>query len=485
MFRLSDQARQFGVTAVENLFITEYLPAADGDKARVYLYGLYLSQSGQEGFGLSELAAALGMEEGQVAASLRYWERRRLVERVSDQPPSYVFHHLGQRLVTGQDQLSGDEGYVMFSEAVNAQLGSRRKLRESDISMAYEWVEDLGLRQEVVLMLLNHFADTRGAHFSFKGAQATATMMREEGISTTEEAEQYFSHSKRTHAGARAVLQQFNLRRLPTEPELALYRKWTEEWGYDDKGILAAVQETVAANNPSFSYLGGILERLRAKAPPKGGQSVAARLQKEAEDADLVKQVLAELGKPQVSPYTLLPAYLGLRERYGHEMILLAARSVMARNGLFEDLEPRLMAWDSQGLKDAGQVVAHLRALKQYEPLMHRVFDNAGMEGRPGENDLMRLRGFLEAGHPEELVLEAAAQARSARQKLNYMAKVLANWQAKGIRTVEQARAEEKKAPSGRARKLAFQDYDQEQGLIEETYTGPDLLKEAREAHGK
>ena len=31
-------------TSVENQFITKYLPQADGDAVRVYLYGLYLCQ---------------------------------------------------------------------------------------------------------------------------------------------------------------------------------------------------------------------------------------------------------------------------------------------------------------------------------------------------------------------------------------------------------------------------------------------------------
>ena len=79
MFKPSEQARQFGVTAVENLFITEYLPAADGDKVRVYLYGLYRSQFEQEGFSVPEMANTLSMEEGQVLSCLRYRERRRLV----------------------------------------------------------------------------------------------------------------------------------------------------------------------------------------------------------------------------------------------------------------------------------------------------------------------------------------------------------------------------------------------------------------------
>lgn len=485
MFQRNEEARQFGVTAVENIFITEYLPAADGDKLKVYLYGLYQSQFGTEEFSVKDMAAVLSMEEGQVLAALRYWERRRLVERVNDQPPTYVFHHLGQRFITGQDQLSGDEAYILFSEAVNTQLGSRRKLRESDIAMAYEWVEDLGLPQEIVLMLLNYFADTRGAHFSFKSAQTTAVMMKEDGISTTEEAEQFFSHSKRTHAGARAVLQQFNLRRLPTEPELALYRKWTEQWGFDDKAIIVACQETAAANTPSFSYLNGILDRIRNKVGNKKPEAISRHFQEESQDLDQVKQVLKELGLSQLSPYTLLPAYLLLRASYEAGLIVLAAKSVRARGGKFEDVEPQLISWASQGLTTEKQVVSHLKKLKQYLPQMHAVFEASGMEGRIGEVDLVRYRDWLEKGHSEALILEAAAGARSARKKLSYMDRVLENWQKKGIKTLAEARAEGEKAPPAKRRKVAFQEYDNQPGGTDVPASGPDLLKEAREAHGQ
>lgn len=487
MFQHSEQARQFGVTAVENLFITEFLPAADANQLKVYLYGLYASQFADENFNLQQLANALSIEEGQALAALRYWERRRLVERVKDNPPVYVFHPVGYRFLTGQDQLSVDQQYVVFSEAVHAQLGSRRKLRESDISLAYEWVEEEGLPPELVLMLLNHMAETRGAQFSFKSAQTTAMLMKNEGITTAEEAEQFFSHSKQTHTGARAVLTQFNMRRLPTEPELAMYRKWTEQWGFDEQGILAAVSETVAANNPSFSYLNGILERLKGKVQQREGKQVQKLLQQEEADTAQVKQVLVELGKPQISPHILLPAFKALKEAYSFEMILLAARSVQARGGKFEDIEARLSTWAKQGLQDDQQVVAHLRALKQYEPLMNRIYEASGQVGKAGEQDLLLLRTWLSQGHSEELLLEAASKAIASKDhyKLGYINTVLNNWHKKGIKTPEAARQEGDLPAGSRKKKVNFADYDQEQGSVDQPFDGIDLLKEARDSHGQ
>ena len=43
MFDRDGQAVYFGVTPVENIFLTEFLPAAKGDYVKVYLLGLFQS----------------------------------------------------------------------------------------------------------------------------------------------------------------------------------------------------------------------------------------------------------------------------------------------------------------------------------------------------------------------------------------------------------------------------------------------------------
>ena len=484
MFKLDDQAKVFGITAVENLFFTEYLPDASGDQVKVYLWGLYQSQRGTPEYTLKQMAQELGLEEAQVEAALRYWERRRLVERVSDKPLQYVYHSLVQRMLTGQDGMQDDRAFISFNDAVYAQFDGRRKLRPGDIALAYEWVQDLGLPQEVVLMLLNYCADTRGSSFSFKAAQPLAVAMREDGVMTPEDAENYLSHSKRTHQGARAVLSQFNLRRLPTEPELALYRKWNQEWGFDEAAIITACQETASANHPSFTYLDRILDRLRRQGNTSAG-AVAGKLEEDNRDAEQLKQVLEILAVPSQHVFTVLPAYRALLQAFPHDMILLAARAVQARRGDFSDLEPKLLSWRQLGLSDGSQVREHLTQLKAYQPAMFTVFELSGQEGRPGEQDLLRYRAWREAGHGEALIREAASQARSSKQKLSYIDKVLSSWKKEGIMTVEAARAKApaKGMPGGK--KVSAQEYKQREYSDQDLGSDIDWLEIARKESGQ
>ena len=353
MFEFDGQHRVFGVTALENLFITEYMPGADGDYVKVYLSALYHCQQQDGSFGIPEMALELGLGEDRIEAALRYWERRRLLTRVSDNPLRYTLYHLGERMLTGQDAPGGDRDYIAFAEAIYALFQNRRKIRPSEIAMAFEWVSEMHLPQEVVMMLLTYCMDTRGVSFTFKAAQKLAATMAEDGVKTPEDAEQYLSHSKHISDGAKAVLRRFNMRRLPTEDELRLYRLWTQDWGFTHDGILAACAETVKASNPSFGYLNGILEGLRRRgASGRDAKQVEQQIAQESKGLAGAREVLDALGT-RTSATLILKAYEALLQDAPHELIVLAARDVAARRGRFEDIEKRLKAWREQGITTA------------------------------------------------------------------------------------------------------------------------------------
>ena len=66
MFDRDPKAMDFGVTCVENLFISEYLPAAKGEYVKVYLWGLFKSQHPDAHYGVRELAKEVYMTVQQV-----------------------------------------------------------------------------------------------------------------------------------------------------------------------------------------------------------------------------------------------------------------------------------------------------------------------------------------------------------------------------------------------------------------------------------
>lgn len=479
MFELDGQNRVFGITTLENLFISEYMPSADGDYVKVYLSALYHIQLHDESFGLIEMAQELGLSEAKVEAALRYWERRRLISRVSDQPPAYRFYHLGEHMLTGQDSQGGDRDYVDFSEAVYALFGSKRKVRPAEIATAFEWVTELDLPREVVMMLLNYCMDVRGASFTFKAAEKIAIAMKEDQVHTSEEAESYLSHSKQAHEGTKAVLRRFSMRRLPTQDELDLYRKWTGAWGFTKEDVLAACTETVKAANPSFGYLNGILEGLMRRS---GGQSAPLEKQMTREKERLAgaREILQALGT-RISPTAILNAYEGLLDIAPQDMIILAAQDVGQRQGRFEDIEKRLILWQSKGWKSAEAVLEANRALRLEDTLLLQVYEAAGQPGSPTDPDREMLQEWLKAGSARDLILHAAKQARSAKTKMPYINAILQSLRAQGIKTVGDAA--KAKLPEGAkpTKTVSAQRYEQRDYTEEELNRGlKDILEKAR-----
>ena len=69
MFERDGQAVFFGVTAVENIFLTELMPAAKGDFVKVYLSALFHSGQKDEDMTLEDFARELGQTTAEVEAA--------------------------------------------------------------------------------------------------------------------------------------------------------------------------------------------------------------------------------------------------------------------------------------------------------------------------------------------------------------------------------------------------------------------------------
>lgn len=61
------------------------------------------------------------------------------------------------------------------------------------MATCYEWVEDLRLPPEVVILLLQHLKNQRGLHFSIKAGEKLAQLLADENARTIDDAEQVLS----------------------------------------------------------------------------------------------------------------------------------------------------------------------------------------------------------------------------------------------------------------------------------------------------
>lgn len=91
-------------TAVENQFITKYMPGADDFAVKVYLYGLYLCQNSDSDFNVFSMAEVLKTTREKIEEAFAFWEDYDLVEILSHEP--FVVNYLPVRSAVGRPKKS-------------------------------------------------------------------------------------------------------------------------------------------------------------------------------------------------------------------------------------------------------------------------------------------------------------------------------------------------------------------------------------------
>ena len=485
VFEQDLQALYFGSMPVEHIFLTEYMPAARGDYVKVYLLCLYHSRMPNDDTKVEDIAHELGLDMAVVENAIRYWERRGLLVVIGGEPLRFQMRSAVQRALSGET-LSADNAFVQFSESVYELFGESRKVRPSEISTAYEWVEEEGLSPETVLALLRHMKSVYGPQFNFQRGGQLAVRLRENGTRDVADAESYLSYEESVHKGAQAVLRRMGRRRLPSEDELTLYRKWVGEWGFTEEGVLEACTKTTGAGEPSFKYLDSILAGLRQSgSAPADAQQVTETIRQADEERKLVSEMLTALGA-RIRLDTAQMIYQELAASQPHDLIVYAAGEC-ARSGknTLEDLARLLESWQKRGLNTLEEAKKYVQHVRELDGVLYRIYEACSYHGRASKTDREYLERWQGMGFEEGVLLLAARQASGASsQKMKYMNTVLKNWQQNGVTTVAQAERQNGRVPAAQpgGRRVLAQQYEQreyKESEMQEILGVHDLYKEA------
>ena len=441
----AEGAAMFDATPIENMFLLEYLPIVPDDFLRVYLYVRMLCLHPELGGSQEEIAKALRLDDEVVANAFRYWEREGLLQRMTDKPPTYALRPMRS------DGLPSamDRDYYEFRD-YNSNLqnlfGGENLLHPHEFKIAGDWITVLGFTQEAALRLVEYDlakskSRRRNVSGTFRRLDKTAVEWAERGIHTLQEVERAIAHDEGVYQAALAVVRQFSLRRQPTADEIAFAGKWLNEWGYSQEEIIAACAETVKTANPSFAYLDAILKNRRS-----GDEDVREGL----------KRVLAELGvRSPITPAWQKSYQAMLAAGFAPETLALAAVQSAARNRhRFEDFEWMVSQWTEEKLFTPAAAEQYIQKNQALTQEVRQLFQRCGLDRRVGRNDLRLLEGW-KAALSDELIGFAADCARGKKEPMAYMDKLLGEWQAAGVQTVDAARAQHAQAVSARREEAA------------------------------
>ena len=336
----STEAQKREQTPVDNLFFSEFMPDAEGEAVKVYLYGLM--QCRFPSMGDVSVAEALNLTEGAVLTAFVYWQSKGLVRILKEDPLEVEYLTVEQPAVTTAVPLK----YQSFVRALN-ELTAPRQFSMRELGHIYDCLEVFHLEEKAVLELVSHCMEEKGRRVSIQYISTVAKSWADAGIFTYEQARDYIANAMVRKHGAAAVLRRWSKRRLPTLDEMTMYDRWVKEWGFDDEAILAACPRLTSTSSPSFEALGDRLRELYEQNKLKAAD-IRADSESISDEKEFARMVFARMGKvstPTRDDVRQLSVFMDGPDGLSREVVLLAAEECADAERPFGKLKTILKDW--------------------------------------------------------------------------------------------------------------------------------------------
>ena len=264
-------------TSVPNIFIDNYMPEANGEFVKVYLYLLRCIGSGVSDLSVSMIADKFEHTEKDIIRSLKYWERQGLLALdynpdkslcgirlldISPSAPEVPAEEPDVTTIPDKKEYSLDEVKALRQDPELSELFFiieayiRKPLSNSDTNIVLYWYDALHFSTDLIAYLVE-YCISKG-HSSMRYMDKVAINWVENNITTVELAKENAAiHSKAYYAVIKALgISGRNL----ADSENAFVNRWTKDLGFSVPIIEEACKRTISATHqPSFEYTDSIL----------------------------------------------------------------------------------------------------------------------------------------------------------------------------------------------------------------------------------
>ena len=269
-------------TKIENIFISEYLPAAPGDYVKVFLYGYMYAEHGLSQTA-KDMARQLGMSESDIGKAWSYWEKYGVIKKhyLDDEGKvdfAVEFVSL-KELMYGkttapvqeseekpETNIFGNEAVKKLFDEIENMLG--RNMSSTELTEILTWIEDDNIAPEVVLFGFTYSIEKNKT--SIRYISKVVHGWNNDGYYTVDAIREHLADVDSRFYEYKRVMTALGMHRLPTEAEKKMMDSWFDDMGFNMDKVLEACDQTVRISTPTFKYVNTVLENWAEQAEARG-----------------------------------------------------------------------------------------------------------------------------------------------------------------------------------------------------------------------
>ena len=297
-------------TSVSNIFISEYVPGANGEFVKVYLYLLHLMSLRSNNISISLLADTFNQTEADIMRALRYWDSLDVISLSFNGPGNGLSNivlrdikHTGQAANTMADPIAAESTSVNSTSSYQTETvrAAKPDIKQTEVIYTAEPLKVSYSKEQLngflandnfsmLLFVIEQYMgrplstkETNSIVYFYDGLKLSTDLIEylfEYCVEHNKKSINYIEKvalswaSKNIHTIAEAkeetsnhtdyvyqIMKAFGLsNREPAQHEKAMIAKWADTYCFDTDMIIEACNRTIKAiHQPSFEYADTIL----------------------------------------------------------------------------------------------------------------------------------------------------------------------------------------------------------------------------------
>lgn len=285
-FILQEQKIDLGDTPIENIFINDYMPIADGTYVKVYLLGYKYAKDKQGNFNNETIAKNLKIPLSDVLNAWIYWENegivvRRDIEDEYDYRVEFVnlkqlyidnvYKYISNTPVEKDDYINND---VLISsnrnvdnkkmmEEIEEMFGRPVKINEKQKIVS--WMNSYKMKPEIMTQAFSYCINNKKIK-KFSYIESVVSSWHDEGVCDIESMVEYLEKRNDRFSIYSRISKSLGFNnRILTEAEMKTIDKWIDDMNFSMEMILKCLENSTKISNPNINYFDSILNKWHKK----------------------------------------------------------------------------------------------------------------------------------------------------------------------------------------------------------------------------
>ena len=428
-------------TLIDNVFITDFLPKAPDLCVKAYLLGLHKCNTADEHDNTLEyFAKTLNVCEEDVVSLFKYWEDMGLVQVLSTNPIEVRYMPINASSV-GVKKFQVDK-YTNFNIQAQELIGERM-IMPNDYADFYNLIEKQHIQENAMLAIIKYCVDNKGFNLNPKYVIAVAKDWARENITTLEQVEAKIAELGVVDDKMSLILSAMGTKRKVQLEDKELLNKWLNSFGFELNVILFVVK---ILKNKKRKFDVNVLDDNLTKYFEMKLMSVQEIENYENEKENLYSIAVAvnkELGiyyddlTKEIDTYVVPWINMG----FDVETLKLVAdncfkSSIKTLEG-FNNIINKLF---KLGIVNMNSYLQYINDNLAVDEKIKKVLIELNLTRNVNNMD----RNFYNTwtndwGFTDDVILYGATLSRDKSNAVQYLNKILSNWNSQGIKTLDKA----------------------------------------------